>query len=183
MKDHVNSFNQFNESRKTGQKNDGLSWYYGIADCNGIESFIKSVDPDRPEMTDAKAKAADLRKKADSEDRLKNLGLRDTGGETTRKEAEAAAIDKEKKRENAEMSMMSLRCGANVQRWGVVYKVLIQDEVAEIIEELMSSGEYVQALELLKQGAIETQLGRGTGGVNPEKAWRTIPNPALDPFS
>lgn len=182
MKGHVNSFNQFNESRKTDQKSDGLSWYYGIADCKGLESFIKSVDPDRPEMADAKAKAAELRKKADSEDRLKNLRLRDTGGEKTREMAAKAAIDAEKQKENVEMGMMAFRCAANIHRWPVIYKALIQDEVAETIEDLMSSRLYVEALELLKQGAKKTELYRSPGGVNPKEAWSAIPNPALSPM-
>jgi len=182
MKGHVNSFNQFNESRKTNQKGDGLSWYYGIADCKGLESFIKTVDPDRPEMADAKAKASELRKKADSEDRLKNLGLKDTGGEKTREMAAKAAIDAEKQKEHAEMGMMAIRCAANIHRCAVVYKVLIQDEVAEVIKDLLSSRLYVEALELLKQGARKTELYRSPGGVNPKNAWSVIPNPALSPM-
>jgi len=184
MKEYVNSFNRFNENRMNPKEDetDGLSWYYGIADCHGIESFIKSVDPDRPEMDQAKAKAAELAKKAEREDRLKGLGLSDKGGEKSREEAKAAAIDKEKQKENAEMSFMSIRCGANAQRHAIVYKVLLQEEVAEMVEDLKRKGKSVNALKLIKKHALEVQIGRGTG-VNAEKAWKMIPNPKLDPFS
>lgn len=183
MKSYTKSFEQFNENRMNVKKGpgDGLSWYYGIADCHGIESFIKSVDRDRPEMSDARQKAADLYKKAEKEDRLKHFGLSDEGGEKTRKEAQAAEYDAELQRERQTMGMMSIRCGANTQRWSIVYKVLLQDEVAEMVEDLQLEGDSLEALNLIKRHALEVQIAR-TGGLNPEKTWAAIPNPSLDPM-
>jgi hypothetical protein len=75
-----------------------------------------------------------------------------------------------------------MRARANSQRHAVVYRVMLNPEDASQIEELLSDGEYIDALELLKEVALETQIARGTG-INSEKAWKMIPNPDLDPFS
>lgn len=153
MKPFVISYKQFNEARsveKTG------SWYYGIADCHGVESFIK--EPDRQGWND--------------HDELNKMGLVDTD---SRSLADRQKVDKE-------IQMMALRCQFNQQRHPVVYRVKLTDEVAELVESYIEDGDYVMALTTIKDHAIEVQLAKGTGGGG-EKRWNKIPNPELDAMS
>lgn len=134
------------------------TWYVGIADCNGIESFIK--EPlDQEHLSNV--------------DRLHDLGLVDDGA-PTRKDLT--------KDHNQMLNMLSLRAMHNPQRHPVVYRVRLSQKAAALIEELLDSQEYEEALIMLKDLASETQLARGHGG-NIEKRWKMIPNRDLDPFS
>ena len=76
---------------------------------------------------------------------------------------------------------MQMRARANSQRHSVVYRVKMMPEDASQVNDMISDGAYIEALEMIKQLAIETQIARGTG-INAEKAWKMIPNPDLDPF-
>ncbi len=131
------------------------SWWVGLADCNGVDSFIKE-----PDMSDA-----------DDADRLAELGLEEIG-----------AGNKMRKGWSNQVSMLQMRARANSQRHAVVYRVKLNTEDSDQIEELLSDGEYIDALNMIKQAALETQIARGTG-INAERAWSMIPNPDLDPFS
>ena len=150
MRTHIEAFSAFNESRR-GES----SWYYGIADCHGIESFIKEPDL----------------KRADNMDKLKALGLSDKGGED----------EPEKKGYGGNLGMMMMRCKFNSQRHPVVYRVKLSDDAASTVEEMIADGDYSDALIFMKDYAEETQIARGQG-TNPEKMWKMIPNPDLDPF-
>lgn len=130
------------------------SWWVGLADCNGIESFIKE-----PDMSDA-----------DDADRLAELGLEEPG-----------TGNKMRKGWSQQVSLLQMRAGANLQRWAVVYRVKLDPADAADIEEMLSDGEYVEALNHLKMVAQEVQIAKGRG-LNTEKAWNMIPNPDLDPF-
>lgn len=134
----------------------GKSWYYGIADCKGIESFLKEPDLGA----------------ADDMDALVAMGLSDVSGKD----------DPAKKRYAQELGMMSLRCQFNTQRHPVVYRVELTDSSAQEIEDLIDSGEYEEALILLKERALTVQLARGRG-VNAEKAWNNNPDRDVDPMS
>jgi hypothetical protein len=131
------------------------SWWVGIADCNGIESFLKE-----PDMSDA-----------DDADRLAELGLEEPG-----------AGNKMRKGWSQQVSMLQMRAGANTQRWAVVYRVSLDPADSAEIEELVTNGEYIEALNHMKMTAREVQIARGRG-MNTEKAWNMIPNPDLDPFN
>jgi len=131
------------------------SWWIGLADCNGIESFIQE-----PDMSDA-----------DDADRLAELGLDEPG-----------AGNEMRKDWSNTVSMLQMRARTNSQRHAVVYRVKLNTEDSDQIEELLRDSEYTTALDILKREALVTQLARGTG-VNSEKAWNMIPNPDLDPFS
>ena len=151
MKNHVSSFGTFNESRGSGES----SWYYGIADCHGVESFIKEPDLQRAERMD----------------KLKTLGLSDKGGED----------EPDKKAYGGNLGMMTMRCRYNAQRHPVVYRVKLSDDMANTVEEMIADGDYLDALIAIKDYAEEVQIARGQG-TNPEKMWKMIPNPDLDPF-
>jgi hypothetical protein len=131
------------------------SWWVGIADCNGIESFIKE-----PDMSDA-----------DDADRLAELGLEEPG-----------TGNKLRKGWSQQVSMMQIRAGANLQRWAVVYRVKLTPEDAADVEEMVNQGDYIGALTHMKGVAQEVQIARGRG-LNTEKAWSRIPDPSLDPFN
>jgi hypothetical protein len=60
--------------------------------------------------------------------------------------------------------------------------VLLSEDSAKLIQNLIDSQDYKKALITIKNLALETQLARGQGG-NLEKRWKMIPNPELDPFS
>lgn len=131
------------------------SWWVGIADCNGIESFIKE-----PDMSDA-----------DDADRLAELGLEEPG-----------TGNKLRKSWSQQIGMLQMRAGANSQRWAIVYRVKLSMEDANSINSLIEDGEYIEALNYMKRVAQEVQLARGRG-INSEKAWNRIPDPSLDPFN
>lgn len=151
MKSHVPNFSKFNEGRESSES----SWYYGIADCHGVESFIKEPDL----------------QKAERMDKLKKLGLSDKGGED----------EPEKKAYGGNLGMMMMRCKFNAQRHPVVYRVKMSDDMASMVEEMLADGDYADALIAIKDYSEEVQIARGQG-VNPEKTWKMIPNPDLDPF-
>ena len=79
-----------------------------------------------------------------------------------------------------ELSMMVLRANANRTRHAVVYMADINGTTAKGIQELYKKGDYIEALNKLKEEAITVSLARGPGV---EKSWRLIPNPDLDIFS
>lgn len=79
-----------------------------------------------------------------------------------------------------EISMLTLRAGANRHRHAVVFLADVEAEVAGEILDLLDSGEYEEALIYLKDNANEISLARSPGA---EKSWKLIPNPDLDPFS
>lgn len=146
---YANSFKSFNESRGTGESN----WYYGIADCKGIESFLKE-----PSL----ARSQNL-------DRLHGLGLSDVSGKE----------DPDKKAFGGNLTMMMMRCSANPQRHPVVYRVKLSEAAAQMVDDMLTDGDYEEALRFIKGTAEEVQLA-GSGG---EKRWNKIPNPELDPYS
>jgi hypothetical protein len=134
-----------------------MSWYFGIADCHGIESFNKeTIDQDYLNQLD----------------RIHDLGLADETAPTRKSVTQAY---------NGQLSMMMMRCRFNEQRHPVVYRVLLADDDAEMVQDLVDSGDYINALEVVKNNSQEVQLARGQGA-NLEKRWRMIPNPDLDPF-
>lgn len=142
-----------NEAEETEPK----SWYFGIADCHGLESFNKeNIDHNYLNQLD----------------RIHDLGLAD----------ETAPTRKSVMQEyNGQLNMMMMRCRYNEQRHPVVYRVLLTDDVAELVQSLMDGGDYINALNTIKMGAHEIQLARGQGA-NLERRWNMIPNPDLDPM-
>jgi hypothetical protein len=151
MKGLVKSFGQFNESFRNSQ----AEWYYGIADCKGLESFMKA--PSDVEMEVATE--------------LLDMGI------ISKEDSDSVT-----KEFNQTISMMAMRCQFNAQRHAVVYMAKLDKEWAEEIDELMRTGDYEEALVYLKQAAYEVKLARGRG-VNAERSWNKIPNPDLDPMS
>lgn len=149
---YANSFKSFNESRGTGESH----WYYGIADCNGLESFIKE-----PSL----ARSQNL-------DRLHGLGLSDVSGKD----------DPDKKAFGGNLNMMIMRCRFNDQRHPVVYRVKLSEAAAGMVDDMLTDGDYEGALRFIKDTAEEVQLARGGTG-NAEKRWKNIPNRDLDPYS
>jgi hypothetical protein len=132
-------------------------WYFGIADCHGIESFNKE-NIDHTYL--------------DQLDRIHDLGLADETAPTRK------SVMKEY---NGQLSMMIMRCRFNEQRHPVVYRVLLSDDDAEMVQDLVDAGDYINALEVIKHNSQEIQLARGQGA-NLERRWKMIPNPDLDPF-
>lgn len=139
------------------ESTESASWYFGIADCHGIESFNKeNIDHNYLNQLD----------------RIHDLGLADETAPTRK------SVMKEY---NGQLSMMMLRCGANSQRHPVVYRVLLTDDDAEMVQDLIDARDYINALEVIKHNSQEIQLARGQGA-NLERRWNMIPNPDLDPF-
>lgn len=136
---------------------ESASWYFGIADCHGVESFNKeNIDHDYLNQLD----------------RIHDLGLADETAPTRK------SVMKEY---NGQLSMMVMRCRFNEQRHPVVYRVLLTDDDAEMVQDLVDAGDYINALDVIKHNSQEIQLARGQGG-NLERRWNMIPNPDLDPF-
>ena len=83
--------------------------------------------------------------------------------------------------DNGVLQMMLLRAQFNPQRHAILYRVELSREDASIIYGLIEDGNYIRALEHMKETAIEIELADSTGR-NKEKIWRMIPNPDLDPY-
>jgi hypothetical protein len=151
---YVKPFSIFNESLEESVSA-GSNWYYGIADCHGLESFMKE-----PDLADA-----------DKLDRLHRLGLASHGSKD----------DPIKKEYGGNLAMMQMRCRFNGQRHPVVYRAKLSEEDADMVQDLLDSGDYINALNVVKGNSEEVQLARGGNG-SAEKAWKMIPNPDLDPM-
>jgi hypothetical protein len=151
---YVKPFSIFNESLEESVSA-GSNWYYGIADCHGLESFMKE-----PDLADA-----------DKLDRLHRLGLASHGSKD----------DPIKKEYGGNLTMMQMRCRFNGQRHPVVYRAKLSEEDADMVQDLLDSGDYINALNVVKGNLEEVQLARGGNG-SAEKAWKMIPNPDLDPM-
>jgi len=153
---YANSFSQFNEANSTEPEEPiELFWYYGIADCHGLESFIK--EPNREVWTEV--------------DFLNSIGVSDIS---------SAKLD-DKKAFNGQLNMMQMRCSANMQRHPVIYRVLMETDDADMVQDQLDRGDYIMGLKIVKANSKEIQLARGTGR-NLEKQWAKIPNPELDPM-
>ena len=150
---YVTPFGKFNESVNEPISNS--KWYYGIADCHGLESFIEEP----------------ILHSAEKLDRLNKLGLSPYGSKD----------DPNAKERNHNLNMMQMRCNFNSQRHPVVYRARLAEDDAEMVQDLLDSGDYINALKVVKGNSEEVQLTRGRGG-SAEKAWRMIPNPDLDPM-
>lgn len=148
----VLTFSSFlNEAKKPA------SWYFGIADCHGIESFTKE-NIDHTYLNQL--------------DRIHDLGLAD----------ETAPTRKSVMQEyNGQLNMMMMRCSFNQQRHPVVYRVSLTDDVADYVQSFVDRQDYIGALNAIKDHSTEIQLARGQG-MNLERRWKMIPNPDLDPF-
>lgn len=76
--------------------------------------------------------------------------------------------------------ILNLRAGANRHRHAVVYVVDISENTAEEVDDLIIAGNYIGALEHLKDSVKSLQLTSLPGA---EKSWGLIPNPDLDPYN
>jgi K+/H+ antiporter YhaU regulatory subunit KhtT len=85
----------------------------------------------------------------------------------------------EDKEHSSAATMMYLRASANRHRHAVVYVVDIDESTAKDIDEILESGDYVEALVRLKMSVKELSLANLPGS---EKSWRLIPNSDLDPY-
>lgn len=82
---------------------------------------------------------------------------------------------------NQDIAFMVLRANANGQRRAIVFRVEVdKDEGIEIMS-VFDDGDYLEALNLLKQYATKVELAGGQG-MNKQKTWEIIPNPDLDPY-
>ena len=112
----------------------------------------------------------------DYDDMVKDLFLSDAGDEGNTKKI------------NSMQFGMAMRVMANQQRHAVVYRVQVPDKEAEEIQKMMDNGEYLEALETIKELQDMGKLGKvelGTYGTTlraAEKNWKMIPNPDLDPY-
>jgi len=79
------------------------------------------------------------------------------------------------------MFMLSIRASANRHRHAVVYKVKVDKEAEKAVNEQIKKNDFIKALKVLKENAVDVELMRGQGNV--EKSWGMIPNPKLDPWS
>ena len=82
--------------------------------------------------------------------------------------------------EEAKLGFLELRARSNRQRHAVLYKVELEDSVAESVQAKLKNQDYIDALHLLK---AQERVSLGGGGGNVENSWDLIPNPKLDPWA
>jgi len=82
---------------------------------------------------------------------------------------------------NQMLGFMVLRANANAHRRAMVFRVEIDKDSGVEIMNMMDDGEYLEALNVLKQSATKVEIAGGAG-LNKQKAWDSIPNPDLDPY-
>lgn len=90
-----------------------------------------------------------------------------------RSEVEGFSIDPK------ELSVLGFRAEANRHRHAVVFQTEISKDDAQMVLSLFQKGDYIQALQELKDRAESVSLMRSPGA---EKSWKMIPNPDLDPY-
>ena len=144
------SFLAFNEALEEPQ------WYYGVADCNGLESFVH--EPFSQDWQDS--------------DQLFDLGLTPAD----------SSEDPEKRKYNKNLGMMKLRAQANIQRHPVIFRVKLRPTDGAAVRNMYEDQDYEEALKYMKDNALAVQLARGIG-TNPERTWNRIPDPSLDPMN
>ena len=116
-----------------------MKTYFGLADCNGIESFLSADELSQADMLEA---------------------LDGKASHTF----------------NAKLNILFWRARANEQRHPVIYMVKVTDKVIKSMDTLLKDGKYIEALNYLKEAALEVQIQKGM-----EKRWNKIPNPELEP--
>lgn len=131
-------------------------WYFGLADCLGIESFIKE-----PEES----------KDWEDIDYMFDMGML----------PDNSSVTPGKKQFNMHVNMLMRRAHANSGRHPVVYRVKLNPRDVLAIQKLIKIGDDEGALVLLKEVAEVVQLARGLGS-NLQSRWDKIPNPELDPM-
>lgn len=75
-------------------------------------------------------------------------------------------------------SFRIMRASANRQRHAIYYEASMDAKGAEVVSEFLEKKEWADALECLKQVAIEFSTLREF-----EKSYHLIPNPDLDPYN
>jgi len=129
--------------------------YHGLASSNGIESFLLDETSTVNQSTELGSRFGDIIFGHEENETMTDANKQMLG-------------------------MMVMTARANPQRQNVVYRATVTPELAEVIEDMMSTGQQVAALRLLKAGAEEIALAKMPGA---ERMWKLIPNPDLDPFS
>ncbi len=71
-----------------------------------------------------------------------------------------------------------MRADANRQRHAIYYEVKMADEDAQTVEDVLKDGDWILALEKLKEYSVEFRTMP-----NHEKSIKLIPNPELDPYA
>lgn len=77
-----------------------------------------------------------------------------------------------------EFWFMSMRCRFNPQRCGVIYRVILRKEDAQVIKDLLSGKKHKEALLQIKRKALEVAIGH-EGGLSQdrlERMWAAIPH-------
>jgi hypothetical protein len=124
--------------------------YFGMASANGLESFIQNT------YTFGRShRFSTMIGKTEEEH------------------------DNDEKNYKRMLHGMSMNAHANAHRRSVAWQAKLEPEVAEEIQALMDSGEYIDALLILKEKSIEVGLLKTP---NSNKFWGQIPNPDLDAF-
>ena len=75
---------------------------------------------------------------------------------------------------------MVMSARANPQRYSVVYRARVTEEVAEEVQALLDEGDPESALIVLKERASEIALAQGVPGA--KRMCERIPDSSLDPF-
>lgn len=79
---------------------------------------------------------------------------------------------------NQEQSFRIMRASANRQRHAIYYEASMDAKGAEVVSDFLEKKEWAEALECLKQVAIEFSTLPEF-----EKSYHLIPNPDLDPWA
>jgi hypothetical protein len=126
-------------------------WYWGMASANGIDSFIEETV-------------------GETESLILDLGILG--------DVAASELEKQIKSKNQSINGAIMAANANPQRRALVYRVNLDEYTAEEIQDLLRSGDPVQALIVLKDFAQEVQVA----GVGSKRNWERNPDPNIDPF-
>jgi hypothetical protein len=113
---------------------------------------------------------------------MKFIGIADCHGLESFFPARKFNLETQSFDENNEViGFMVLRANANAHRRALVFRVELGKEEGLEVMEMFEDGEYLEALNLLKQYATKVEVAGGQG-MNRQKAWDSIPNPDLDPY-
>ena len=91
-------------------------------------------------------------------------------------------LPEEETEKGPRLDRLALRAAFNRHRHAVAFRVELPDDVAAEVETLFQQGDYIKALEVLKQRAGDVELVMTAGVGDVERSWKLIPNPSLDPY-
>ena len=94
--------------------------------------------------------------------------------------ADCHGIESFNLKSSSNQAILSIRANSNDQRHAVVYEADMTDKFRDGVMRLLNTGNYTEALNLMRVTASELRVAGGEHGA---KMFLKLPNPDLDPWA